>query len=48
MISQVRSSKRAGKWADQLAEETDLSKHGNLAASKESNATSIRAMYRKL
>ena len=48
MIDQVRTGKRAGKSADQLAKETDLSRHGNLAASKESNATSIRAMYRKL
>jgi hypothetical protein len=48
MIDQVRTGKRAGKSADQLAKEIDLSKHGNLAASRESNATSIRAMHRKL
>jgi cyclase len=48
MISQVRSGKRAGKTADQLAAEIDLSKHGNFAADKQSNASSIRAMYRKL
>jgi cyclase len=48
MLDQVRTGKRAGKSADQLAKEIDLSKHGNLAASKEGNATSIRAMYKKL
>jgi cyclase len=48
MISQVRGGKRAGKTAEQLAAEIDLSKHGNLAADKQSNASSIRAMYRKL
>ena len=48
MISQVRSGKRAGKTADQLAAAIDLSKHGHLAASKQGNETSIRAMYKKL
>jgi glyoxylase-like metal-dependent hydrolase (beta-lactamase superfamily II) len=48
MISQVRRGKSAGKSAEQLAAGIDLSKHGNLAADKQANATSIRAMYRKL
>ena len=48
MISQVRGGKRAGKTPDQLAQEIDLSRHGNLAANKDGNASSIRAMYRKL
>jgi len=48
MISQVRNGKRAGKTADQLAAEIDLSKHGNLGTDKKSNASSIRAMFRKL
>src|SRR5262249_55015837 len=45
MISQVRGGKRAGKTPDQLAQEIDLSRHGNLAANKDGNASSIRAMY---
>jgi glyoxylase-like metal-dependent hydrolase (beta-lactamase superfamily II) len=48
MISQVRNGKRAGKTAEQLAAEIDLSKHRSLASDKQANASSIRAMYRKL
>jgi glyoxylase-like metal-dependent hydrolase (beta-lactamase superfamily II) len=48
MLSQVRAGKRAGKSADQLTNEIDLSKHGTLAANKPGNATSIRAMYKRL
>jgi cyclase len=48
MINQVRTGKRAGKSADQLAKEIDLSKHGKLAANQEGNASSIKAMYKKL
>ena len=48
MLSQVRAGKLAGKSADQLAAEIDLSKHGNLAASRQGNASSIKAIYRKI
>ena len=48
MLSQVKAGKTAGKTADQLVASIDLSRHGNLGASKEGNATSIRAMYKKL
>ncbi len=48
MLAKVRAGKQSGKSADQLATEIDLSKHGNLAANKAGNATSIKAMYRKL
>jgi cyclase len=48
MLSQVRAGKKAGKSEDLLATEIDLSRHGNLAANKAGNATSVRAMFRKL
>jgi cyclase len=48
MLNAVRAGKLAGKSADQLTSEIDLSKHGNLAANKAGNATSIRAMYKRL
>ncbi len=48
LVNQVRAGKRAGKSADELARVIDLSKHGSLAASKEGNATSIRAVYKSL
>jgi hypothetical protein len=48
MLSQVRVGKKAGGSADQLAIEIDLSRHGNLAANKPGNASSIRALFRKL
>ena len=48
MLSQVRAGKRAGKSADDLAREIDLSKHGSLAANAAGNATSIRAIYKRL
>lgn len=48
MLSQVRAGKKAGKSEDQLATGIDLSRHGNLAANKAGNATSVRAMFRKL
>lgn len=48
MLEQVRAGKKAGKSADQLAHEINLSKHGPLASNAEANATSVRAMYRRL
>jgi glyoxylase-like metal-dependent hydrolase (beta-lactamase superfamily II) len=46
MVDQVRAGMRAGKTADQLAQEIDLSRHGLFGAS--SSASSVRAVYRKL
>jgi glyoxylase-like metal-dependent hydrolase (beta-lactamase superfamily II) len=48
MQALVRSGVKAGKSADQLAKEIDLSKHGSFGVNPDSNAGSIRAMYRKL
>jgi glyoxylase-like metal-dependent hydrolase (beta-lactamase superfamily II) len=48
MLQQVRAGLKAGKTADQLAAEIDLTKHGSFGASAPHNATSIRAIYRKL
>ncbi len=47
MWKQVVAGRRAGKTAEELAKEIDLGRHGNFAASAQSNASSIRAMYRK-
>jgi glyoxylase-like metal-dependent hydrolase (beta-lactamase superfamily II) len=48
MLNQVRTGRRAGKSADALAREIDLSRHGSLAANAAANASSIRAMYKHL
>jgi cyclase len=48
MLTQVRAGKLAGKSAEQLAGEIDLSRHANLGASKPGNAASVKAMYRKI
>lgn len=48
LVSQVRAGKRAGKSADELARQIDLSKHGSWAANAAGNATSIRAVYKRL
>ncbi|HWB87219.1 MAG TPA: MBL fold metallo-hydrolase [Bryobacteraceae bacterium] len=48
MLTQVRAGKAAGKSADELARTIDLSKHGMIANDAAANATSIRAMYRRL
>ncbi|HUS07611.1 MAG TPA: MBL fold metallo-hydrolase [Bryobacteraceae bacterium] len=48
MLNQVQAGKRAGKSADELAKEIDLSKHGSLGANAEANASSVRAVYRRL
>jgi hypothetical protein len=47
MWKKVVAGKRAGKPADQLAKEIDLSRHGNFGVDTDRNATAIRAMYRK-
>jgi glyoxylase-like metal-dependent hydrolase (beta-lactamase superfamily II) len=46
MQAQVRSGRKAGKSADQLAKEIDLAKHGSFGVNAEANAGSVRAMYR--
>src|SRR5689334_17992893 len=48
MQAQVRAGIKAGKTADQLAKEIDLSKDGSWGVNPEQNAGSIRAMYRNL
>jgi glyoxylase-like metal-dependent hydrolase (beta-lactamase superfamily II) len=48
MLRQVQAGVRARKTVDQLVAEIDLSKHGSFGANTESNASSIRAVYRKL
>lgn len=48
MLDQVSTGKRAGKSADDLARGIDLRKHGSFGVNAEANATSIRAVYRKL
>jgi hypothetical protein len=44
---QVSAGKKAGKTADQLAKEIDLSKHGDFAADAQQNQSAIRAVFRK-
>lgn len=48
MLNQVRAGIRAGKSADELVKTIDLRRDGNIANDTEANATSIRAMYRRL
>jgi glyoxylase-like metal-dependent hydrolase (beta-lactamase superfamily II) len=44
---QVSAGKREGKTAEQLAQQINLSAHGNFAADAQQNATAIRAVYAK-
>jgi cyclase len=44
---QVSAGKKAGKTADQLVKEIDLSKHGDFAADAQQNQTAIRQVFRK-
>ena len=48
MLDKVRRGIQAGKTADQLVQETDLSRHGSFGAGIPENGASIRALYRKL
>jgi glyoxylase-like metal-dependent hydrolase (beta-lactamase superfamily II) len=48
MVDHVRAGLRTGKTADQVAKETDLSKHGGFGADAQSNEGSMRAIYAKL
>jgi cyclase len=48
MVKQVREGKQAGKSAEQLGKEINLSGHRTLAANAAGNATSIRAIYKRL
>ena len=45
--NQVSAGKKAGKTADQLVKEIDLSKHGDFAADAQQNQSAIRAVFRK-
>jgi cyclase len=44
---QVSGGKKAGKTADQLVKEIDLSTHGDFAADAQQNQSAIRAVFRK-
>ncbi len=48
MLNQVSAGIRAGKSAGELVKSIDLRPDGNIANDAEANATSIRAMYRRL
>jgi glyoxylase-like metal-dependent hydrolase (beta-lactamase superfamily II) len=48
MLEQVRAGIRAGRTADQLVKQIDLTKHRPWGSNTTSNERSIRAMYRKL
>lgn len=48
MLEQVRAGRKAGRSADQLTREIDLRKHGRLGSNADGNATSIRAMFRRV
>jgi cyclase len=48
MLKQVRAGIAAGKTADELASQINLSSHGTIAGDAAANATSVRAMYRHL
>lgn len=48
MQQQVRAGIEAGKAADRLSQELDLARHGSFGVNEDANASSIRAMYRKL
>jgi cyclase len=44
---QVSAGKKAGKTADQLVKEIDLSRHGDFAADTQQNQSAIRQVFRK-
>jgi hypothetical protein len=44
---QVSAGKRAGKTADQLIQQIDLSVHGDFAADAQQNTAAIRAVFAK-
>ena len=44
---QVSAGKKAGRTADQLAAELNLSKHGDFAADQQQTQSAIRAVFRK-
>jgi glyoxylase-like metal-dependent hydrolase (beta-lactamase superfamily II) len=48
MLKQVKAGLQAGKTADQLAHDVNLSSHGTIADSTDANATSVRAMVHHL
>jgi glyoxylase-like metal-dependent hydrolase (beta-lactamase superfamily II) len=48
MVAKVREGDRAGKSAEELVRDIDLSKHGQFAANPNNTANSIRAIHRKV
>ena len=44
---QVSAGKKAGRTADQLAAELNLSRHGDFAADQQQNQSAIRAVFRR-
>ncbi len=48
MVAQVRAGIQAGRAAEQLAQEVDLSRHQPWGASPGANAGSVRAVHRRL
>jgi cyclase len=48
MRQQVRAGISAGKTAEELAAQINLSSHGTIAGDANANATSVRAMYKHL
>ena len=45
--TQVSAGKRAGRTADQLVHEINLSPHGDFAADAQQNAAAIRSVFAK-
>ena len=45
--TQTSAGKKAGKTADQLVKEIDLSRHGDFAADARQNQSAIRQVFRK-
>jgi glyoxylase-like metal-dependent hydrolase (beta-lactamase superfamily II) len=48
MLRQVKTGTAAGKSADQLSRDINLSSHGTIAGSADANTTSIKAMFHHL
>ena len=46
MMKQVKGGMEAGKTADELAAQINLSAHGAIAADAAANSASVRAMYK--
>jgi hypothetical protein len=46
MMKQVKAGMEAGKTADELAAQINLSAHGTIATDAAANSASVRAMYK--